>query len=915
MSDAEAYAPAWRRPRLVEMKIGDADDFALRYRARGWAVLPLEPKGKDPLRQISRGWQNFVADDSTTFPGNVGVLLGARSDGLVDVDLDCPETVALAAELLPPTDAVFGRAGKRRSHWLYRCEPPPETKQFQFDKAMLCELRSSGGQTMFPPSIHPSGERVEWAGDGEPAEVASDHLLRCVADIAALCLLIRNWPETHGRYNAEGALIGALLRAGRGEDEVERIVDLMQRHAGKSRKHPPGKSVPRLAGKLAEGKPVPGLNRLKELLGADVAGRVAEWMSLGRRGAQPYEERDGAICWMQRKDDKVTPVRLCNFTAAIAEVVKRDDGSDLVERRFVVRGSRGSVEVPAEEFDAMSWVTSAWGPWASIVPGPMIRPHLAEAIKSFSDEAEERTIYAHLGWRNIDGRWLYLHAGGAIGADGPAEGYEVDPGGKLAHYKLPPVRDLAAAIRASLSMRRLGAAGFVALAAVYRAPLVEFCEVTTSVYIEGKTGAFKSAIEGVALSHWGAQWDGVQFPANWTGTANALEKLAFLAKDALFVVDDFKPPDSARDSEKLHQTADRFLRAAANLGGRDRMNADSTLRETYHPRGLVMSSGEDVPKGQSLRARMVIHHMEKEDIDVAALSDLQKAAAQGLLAEAMAGYVQWIARRGADEMRDACATYVAERRAELAGEHARTPHNIASLLLGIEQLALFAQESGALSEADVAILRREARAAIVGEAERQDNEQAAEDPARRFISLIGEALAAGRAHVDDRRDGEAPRGIELECGWRKRKYHSADGREGEAWQPQGDRIGWIDGDFIYLNGAASYAVAERLSRDQNRSIGITLDTLGKRLLEARLIADTKQKPIRSRDGVNRTHRLDAAAVLHRREAPTYSEKVQALRRAIVAVEGHAKTDMAKAAVAELLKQCDELWDDATDNPF
>ena len=50
------------------------------------------------------------------------------------------------------------------------------------------------------------------------------------------------------------------------------------------------------------------------------------------------------------------------------------------------------------------------------------------------------------------------------------------------------------------------------------------------------------------------------------------------------------------------------------------MNADGTLRQTYEPRGLVVASGEDIPKGHSLRARMIVGHIEKGAIDKAKLS-------------------------------------------------------------------------------------------------------------------------------------------------------------------------------------------------------------------------------------------------------------------------------------------------------
>jgi hypothetical protein len=263
--------------------VNSVDDFAAKYRARGWAPLPFARGKKGPTYT---GWANFVADDSTRFDGhNIGILLGEKSNGLADVDLDCPEAVALAPLMLPPTGAIFGRKSKPCSHRFYQCDPSAVTKQYQFKElGMLVELRSTPVQTMVPPSLHPDGEIVEWSSDGEPAKIPAEELSRCVGDLAGLSLLVRNWPEMSGRYTAEGALIGALLRAGRSEDEVEHLITVIQEVAGRSRQHPPEKAVPRLARMLADGKQVPGLGRLKELLGAEIAGKVAEWMGLRRDG-------------------------------------------------------------------------------------------------------------------------------------------------------------------------------------------------------------------------------------------------------------------------------------------------------------------------------------------------------------------------------------------------------------------------------------------------------------------------------------------------------------------------------------------------------------------------------------------------------------------------------------------------------
>jgi hypothetical protein len=69
---------------VVSMTVS-TDDFATRYRANGWAPLPLPLREKAPTQA---NWQQFTADDGTRFAGNIGLLLGARSNGLVALHRD-----------------------------------------------------------------------------------------------------------------------------------------------------------------------------------------------------------------------------------------------------------------------------------------------------------------------------------------------------------------------------------------------------------------------------------------------------------------------------------------------------------------------------------------------------------------------------------------------------------------------------------------------------------------------------------------------------------------------------------------------------------------------------------------------------------------------------------------------------------
>jgi hypothetical protein len=103
-------------------------------------------------------------------------------------------------------------------------------------------------------------------------------------------------------------------------------------------------------------------------------------------------------------------------------------------------------------------------------------------------------------------------------------------------------------------------------------------------------------------------------PANFASTANALEELCFCAKDALIVVDDFVPIGGSGDHH-LRDLAERLFRGAGNPQGRSRMAGQRLLHAARPPRALVLPTGEDVPAGHSLRARLLIVEVRKGDVE------------------------------------------------------------------------------------------------------------------------------------------------------------------------------------------------------------------------------------------------------------------------------------------------------------
>jgi hypothetical protein len=159
-----------------------ARQAAQRYFERGWSVIPVPQRSKNP--GFKRWEQLRLSCDQLDQhfngqPQNISVLLGEPSDWLIDVDLDHPREVELAAQFLPPTALVFGRPAKPRSHWLYRVTAPLVTKNFSSrSSGMIVEVRSTGTHTVFPPSTHEIGEPIAWGDEQqEPAKVDPELLL------------------------------------------------------------------------------------------------------------------------------------------------------------------------------------------------------------------------------------------------------------------------------------------------------------------------------------------------------------------------------------------------------------------------------------------------------------------------------------------------------------------------------------------------------------------------------------------------------------------------------------------------------------------------------------------------------------------------------------------------------------------
>ena len=283
------------------------------YRNLGIVPIPVKHGSKRPA--VS-GWQNLTldADLDEMFPAdehlNIGVLLGTPSGDLVDIDCDCPEAILAADKAIGEASVRSRRGDAEASHYWFRISDgaPPATQRFEDPAspgAVLVELRSTGGQTVVPPSRHPDGTPYLWMKELTEGAIVDNtsrsEVERITRTIASIAALARYWPGPGSRHHANLALCGALLRhPDTGEvNEVWRTQAAgFARTVGTIGKDTEWRdreqNVDTTIDALEKGENVRSWTALTEYIPASVVWQVREWLGLTptEKKEEPKEDDD-----------------------------------------------------------------------------------------------------------------------------------------------------------------------------------------------------------------------------------------------------------------------------------------------------------------------------------------------------------------------------------------------------------------------------------------------------------------------------------------------------------------------------------------------------------------------------------------------------------------------------------------------
>lgn len=169
-------------------------------------------------------------------------------------------------------------------------------------------------------------------------------------------------------------------------------------------------------------------------------------------------------------------------------------------------------------------------------------------------------------------------------------------------------------------------AGFVMLYALSSRLYTLFkkagCPLQFCCFIKGRSGSFKTTISKLLALSCNEQDRILDFKSTKAGLERQMSK----AKDCVFVVDDFNPSLDRKVQLAMETALEGLVRAVGNGKART-INTDfakNTEIEPYEVRGGCLFTGEYDAGTSSSFARMIVLQLERDDVNVEVLTELQK---------------------------------------------------------------------------------------------------------------------------------------------------------------------------------------------------------------------------------------------------------------------------------------------------
>jgi hypothetical protein len=545
------------------------------------------------------------------------------------------------------------------------------------------------------------------------------------------------------------------------------------------------------------------------------------------------------------------PHQLSNFTAFIErDTVIRDGPEERHRFEGIIRlhGKVAKFSIGSEEFASneklRAAIFAATGAKATILG----RVDALRVAISRVSAPVARTVTTDIGWTEAGD--AYLVPGGRIDAAGfhPAgedDAVRVDlddeEGARwLGMTPLGPTELIEVKQHLVADLMRLHEKSvmYTLLATAALAVLDRFSGSSQRValWLKGLTGAGKSFAAKLAMNFFGdfALRDGTRF-ANWGSTAFYVQRQGYFYKDSLYLIDDYKPEVIAQ------RDAVYILQNYADGTGRGRLRKDATTNITRPIRGLLVSTGEDLPQNNaSALARTIIVAVPQGEKD---LGRAARCLAECRRYSGVTGdFVRWLLAEGRTQQFAARVEHHgAAYYQRIAGQQndARIASNFARLAAAFEEFARYLADAWPAWQLEA---QRFAGTILVRALDEMTEIVKGQQASAIFLETLGNLVEHGKVRVV---------GWNGDCDPELKTHRPLVGKF-DPLMPQSctahakSKPAFREGDVFAINlPLALEAVQESLRRRGRPELRVTEPTLLAQLAEDGKLVDAAGKPVTS----------------------------------------------------------------------
>lgn len=538
-----------------------------------------------------------------------------------------------------------------------------------------------------------------------------------------------------------------------------------------------------------------------------------------------FESNKGYLCTFNKEGQ----IPLANFIPVPLKEIIKDDGVEKQTYYLLTGKVNGYIPlkpilITSKEFLTKEWIFTKWGIKCILFPNPFCYNAVQVYISEQMENVPVEIKYTHVGWRNIKGSWVYLHANGAIGSVygeiNSTMNLAVEFDSYLSEYDaIERAIDMLDIANRNVTIPLFG---FTLLSILKEPFKIAKHEPNFILWLVGQTGSRKTTLAKMFSNIFNRSDEPII--ASFKDTPASIERKGYDYASAVTVVDDWHPTTVPAEKARMRNTAAYILRLFGDNVSRSRMNSNMTKQKDLKPRGLCLITGEDViDDGASSSARFLSVEIDPSDVDLAKLSEHQTNYAA--FSTFLTYFIEWISEnmeRIISFVHDKFPVYRDYYQKQFS--HGRLGEMVVFLSMTYEILYQYLHEVNYLDQCKVDSMRVDISNVLIELVANHNSNIEKSDPAVMYLNAIHELMLTNKVRIYDAEHS-----------------HS---------KPKGSYIGFEDKDHICLVPDTTYAEVIKFFKMQGKEYPLSKKKTHEVLDNLNVIETTKE----SRDGRTKTLR-------------------------------------------------------------